>query len=282
MHQPYQNSRSRGRPAVLSWASLPFAAALLLPIACGSEDDEPLQPDLDPAGAPASGSLSDEFDDPSTLARWRQWHQVQGEDPRHELLDLAERNPGMLTIRPRAGGWYGHHQGPLLYTMVSGDFRVETWVSAAKVGDPQAPPDEQFNSAGLMARDPEHGPGHDDWVMMNTGRQLGTLVGSEGKTTVGSQSTLELVDGPFRGRLRICRVGSAFVLVRLLEGETEWRVMNRYDRPDLPTDLQVGLVVNGWNSSGEEPDLGRTPDLEATFDYVRFALPQSEADCVAD
>jgi hypothetical protein len=106
-------------------------------------------------------------------------------------------------------------------------------------------------------------------------------VGSEGKTTVGSQSTLELVDGPFHGRLRICRVGSAIVLARMLDGETVWRVMNRYDRGDMPEDLQVGMIVNGWNSSGPEPDLSRAPDVEATFDYVRFAVPDGEAGCVA-
>lgn len=263
------------------WA---LAASLLLPVllaaGCGQGDDP--MPSLDPAGVPASAELSDELDDPASLSRWRVWHEVQGEDPRHDLLDIAQTNPGMLTVRPKAGGWYGRHQGPLVYTMVRGDFRVETWVSAAKLGRPDAPPDEQFNSAGLIARDPEHGPGHDDWVMVNVGRQRGELVGSEGKTTVGSQSTLELVEGPHRGRLRICRVGGVIVLARMLEGETAWRVLNRYERGDLPEDLQVGMVATAWNGAEEEPDLSRTPDVEGTFDYVRFMVPGGEADCVGE
>ena len=118
--------------------------------------------------------------------------------------------------------------------------------------------------------------------MVNTGRQLGTLVGSEGKTTVGSQSTLELVEGPFRGRLRICRLGGVIVLARMLEGETAWRVLNRYDRGDLPESLQVGMVATGWNTGEPEPELSRVPDLEARFDYVRFAVPGGEADCVGE
>ncbi len=256
----------------------PWISCLLL-TACGSSDP---QPSLDPEGTPASNGLSDELDDPATLSRWRQWDQVQGEDPSYEHLDLAQSNPGRLTLRPKAGGWYGSYQGPFIYKMVRGDFRVETWVSAAKLGNPEAPPDEQFNSAGLMVRDPETGPGFDDWVMVNTGRQLGTLVGSEGKTTVGSQSTLELVEGSFRGRLRICRTGPTVVLARMLEGETQWRVLNRYDRPDLPADVQVGMVATGWNTSEQQPDLGRTPDLEATFDYVRFSGAAGESDCVAE
>jgi hypothetical protein len=255
---------------------LPWALLLLLS-ACPGDDPEP---SLDPEGIPASTDLSDEFDDPATLSRWRQWDEVEGET-RTEHLDLAETHPGMLTLRPRAGGWYGSHSGPLIYKMVSGDFRVETWVSAHQLGDPEAPPNEQFNSAGLLARDPEHGPGHDDWVMVNTGRQLGALVGSEGKTTVGSQSTLELVEGPFRGRLRMCRVGGVIVLARMLEGETAWRMLNRYERGDLPQSVQVGMVATGWNTGEPEPDLSRTPDLEATFDYVRFAVPSGETDCTA-
>ena len=77
-------------------------------------------------------------------------------------------------------------------------------------------------------------------------------------------------------------MGGVIVLARMLEGETAWRVLNRYDRGDLPEDLQVGMVATGWGSSGERPDLGRTPDIEATFDYGRFALPSSEADCVGE
>jgi len=251
----------------------------VLALGCG-QGDEP-EPSLESPGAPASSDLSDELNDSSTLSRWRLLHQVQGDDPRHDLLDLAQANPGHLTLRPKAGGWYGSYEGPFLYKMVRGDFRVETWVSAAKPGNPDAPPDEQFNSAGLLVRDPEHGPGHDDWVMVNVGRQLGELVGSEGKTTVASQSTLELIDGAHRGRLRICRVGSAVVLARMLEGETAWRQIHRFDRADLPADVQVGMVATAWNTAEQEPELGRAPDVEARFDYVRFAVPRSEADCVA-
>lgn len=259
----------------LSWALL-----LLLPVlpACAGDD---AQPSLDPAGMPASEELSDELDDPATLSRWRQWDEVDGE-ARTEHLDLAQSNPGMLTLRPKAGGWYGSYSGPLIYKMVSGDFRVETWVSAAKLGNPEAPPDEQFNSAGLIARDPEHGPGHDDWVMVNTGRQLGELVGSEGKTTVGSQSVLELVEGAWRGRLRICRVGAVMIVARMLEGETAWRVLGRYERGDLPEDLQVGMVATAWNTSAEEPELSRAGDVEARFDYVRFSVPEGEAGCLGE
>lgn len=264
-----------------------LACVLCLLPACGSEgsdgsdgsDDAPGS-NVDPPGEPVSDALSDEFDDASTRSRWRLWQDVSGEDPRHELLDIDQTHPGMLTIRPRAGGWYAEHEGPLLYKLVDGDFLVETWVAASKVGDPDAPPDQPYNSAGLLVRDPNHAPGRDNWVMYNVGRQDGR-VASEGKTTVDSQSVLELVEGARQGRLRICRLGSQLVLARQLDGEAAFTVTQRYDRGDLPGTLQVGTIVNGWNSLGPEPNLDVAPDLEATFDYVRFSRPTTEADCTA-
>lgn len=250
---------------------------------CGADSPSgEAQPSLDPAGVPATDAgLSDEFDDPATLPRWRRWHEVVGVDARHELLDIDQTNPGMLTLRPRAGGWFGGFEGPLLYKMLRGDFLVETSVQAAKVGDPGAPPDEAFNSAGLMVRDPAHGEGQANWIMYNVGRQQDDRVATEGKTTVDSQSTLELVDGANGGRLRICRLGSSFILARQLEGESQFTVTQRYDRSDLPGDVQVGMIANGWNSSEPQPDLSRTPDLEGTFDYVRFSVPSGEDACTA-
>jgi len=248
-----------------------------------SEADSAPDPDPDPeTGQPASSALSDEFDDPSTLANWRQWHQVAEVEPRHDLLDIDLTNPGMLTVRPRTSGWFGDYEGPLLYKMIEGDFVIEAWVAASKIGDPSAPPDEQFNSVGLLARDPVTGEGQANWIMASLGRQEGVRVASEGKTTVDSQSVLELIDGPRRGRLRICRVGSRFVIARRLEGEGAFMETQSYDRPDLPDTLQVGMVATGWNSSVPQPDFSRTPDIEGTIDYVHFSAPASEADCTAE
>ncbi len=261
----------------------------LLPLACSSGGDSsaasgvegPVAVD-EPAGAAGSDpGLSDEFNDASTMSQWRRWDQVAGREALHDVLDISTTNDGMLTLQPRTSGWYDHFEGPLLYKMVQGDFLAETFVAATSRTTPGAIPSEQFNSAGMLVRDPTHGRGHDNWVMVNTGRQRGDLIASEGKTTVDSRSDLQLFDGANRGRLRLCRVGTAVVVARQLEGETEFTVTNRFDRPDLPAQVQVGLVANGWNTSDPEPDLSRTPDLEATFDYIRFSVPASETDCIA-
>ncbi|MEM6991441.1 MAG: hypothetical protein AAF721_13115 [Myxococcota bacterium] len=270
----------------LAWSLLLVAAGCGDPDSASSESgsesggDGPAEV-MEPAGMPADAALSDEFDDAATLSQWRIWHEVKGVAATHSLLDINGENAGQLTLRPNAGGWFDDFEAPLVYKMVRGDFMVETQVTAAKVGSAAAPPDQPFNSAGLMARDPESGPGRANWVMFNTGRQRGEQIASEGKTTVDSASVLELIDGPHLGLLRMCRVGAAIVLARQLEGEAAFTVVHRFDRGDLPEDLQVGLVAGGWNSNAEAPDTSVEPDIEARFDYIRFSTIDDEAACTA-
>ncbi|MEM7160587.1 MAG: hypothetical protein AAF799_47560 [Myxococcota bacterium] len=241
----------------------------------GGGGDQGLDPDeVDPA-------FSDEFDDVATLAQWTRGHEDEGRDAQYSTMDVNESTDGALTIVPTRDGWFGDFDGPLLFKLVSGDFIVETDVQAGNTGDPEAAPTHLFNSAGLLVRDPEHQPGLENWIMHNLGYQA-EFVGSEGKTTVDSQSMLTLVEGPNRGRLRMCRIGERFILTRRLAGESSFTQTHEFSRPDLPDTLQVGLVANGWNSDGLEPDPSITPDLRASFGYIRLWPGATEADCLAD
>lgn len=235
---------------------------------------------LDPADV--DPDFSDEFDDASTLSGWMRAHQVEGRDAQYSTMDIDESTAGALTIVPTRDGWFGDFDGPLLFKMVSGDFVVETLVTAGNTADPDSPPTQFFNSAGLLVRDPSHSAGQENWIMHNVGFQS-EFVGSEGKTTANSESMLTLVPGARRGRIRMCRFGDRFVLVRRLDDDQGgFMQTHEFARPELPDDLQVGLVANGWNSEGLEPDPSITPDLRASFDYIRLWRPQSEADCMAD
>ncbi|MEX1365751.1 MAG: hypothetical protein AB1Z98_21670 [Nannocystaceae bacterium] len=226
--------------------------------------------------------FSDEFDDASRLSQWNRAHEQEGYAALHSVLDVDQSTPGELTLVPLPGvGWFGDFQGPLLYKNVAGDFVVETFVTAGNAGDPLQPPTQLFNSAGLLVRDPDHGPGTEDWLMHNAGYQA-TFVGTEGKTTVGSSSVLTLVPGSHRLRLRVCRFGSRIVLARQDEPGAAFVATHDYDRPDLPDELQVGLIVNGWGANEDQPNPASTPDLRASFDYIRLWHTSSEADCLGD
>lgn len=232
----------------------------------GDGDGDPLAP------------LSDEFDELSRLSQWSRRHEVEGEPAQFSQLDQVG---GRLEFQPTTSGWYGDFDGPFFYKMVSGDFVVETWVEADDRDGVGGPPEELFNSAGLLARDPAHAPGVENWIMHNVGLQNGE-VATEGKTTVDSISVLTLVPGANRGVLRICRQGEELTLARRLEGETEFTETHVFPRADFPEELQVGMIVNGWNSGGTTPDTTRTPDLLARFDYVRFWTPSGLGACSAE
>ncbi len=214
-----------------------------------------------PAKLPTDSTLSDEFDDATSLSDWSQLGQA-------DTVDIDTQTAGTLTVVPQAGGWYGNFTGLLLWKSVTGDFVVETSVhAAARSGN--GVPSEPYNSAGLLIRDPASRSGAENWVMHNVGFQDGRI-GTEGKTTTNSGSILVIEPASVTsGVLRICRNNNSIELARKLEGESAFKVTHSYTRGDFPKTLQVGLVVNGWNSQGGQPDTSRMPDLRATFDYVR-------------
>ena len=89
--------------------------------------------------------------------------------------------------------------------------------------------------------------------------------------------------------LQTARIGSSVIVLFQFPGE-QWQVHRRYDRPDMPDTLQAGLVTytdfekvsafdpfyhngNVLTPEGFDPNPGQpfSPDLNAGFDYARFA-----------
>ena len=214
-------------------------------------------------------ALSDEFDDAASLASWSILNVVEGTASLYTRLDIAS---GRATIVPIQSGWFGDGKGPFVYKHVTGNFVMQAHVTARNTSNAQNPPSRQYNSAGLLVRDPASVSGSENWLMYNVGFQE-TFVGTEGKTTVDSTSQLFLTPGAKSGRLVICRLGSAFSMWRRLDGENTWQETDHFDRPDLPARLQVGIIANGY----EGP-----PDITAEFEYIRFEVPNSVNDCTTD
>lgn len=211
--------------------------------------------------------LSDEFSQMSTLPNWRLLDKVEGTPRPYSRLDISRSRAGFLTIVPVTSSWYMNDTGTLLFKTVSGNFIVTTSVITRSASNPSSPPRHPFNSAGLIARDPNSTSGNQNWVVCNVGMQQ-SATGSEVKTTRNSSSELHLENGPHDGQVRIARMGSTFTLLRRLKGESQWRVLSTMSRPDLPDTLQVGVMCNGYQSA----------DLIAHYDYVHFATPHSETD----
>ena len=225
---------------------------------------------------PQETSDFDDAFDSNSLSQWSLRHQVEGGSAQYTLLDVNTTTPGALTIVPtRTPGWYADGDAPLIFKMVQGNFSVETYVSTQSVTDPTQPPGSNFNSAGLMARDPAGSSAPESHLMVNVGRQNNTVaqgIGSEFKTTRNGLSRLELQDGGRQGRLILCRVANTFYAFRKLEQDDDWVQIGNQARPDMPDSLQVGMVANGYTG----------PDLQATFDYIRLTVPTQASECTPD
>ncbi|MBM3845003.1 MAG: hypothetical protein FJ405_01785 [Verrucomicrobia bacterium] len=141
-------------------------------------------------------------------------------------------------------------------------------------------------------------PGGQNYVFLSLGgaNTPGTYQ-HEVKTTLNSVSTLEISAGTPRAQIQVARIGRHLILLRRPEGGN-WTVHRRYSRPDFPVTLQAGLTVytdwancervgfvaqnltvltNGARLPNGSLFTGASPDLEAAFDYVRYARPRIPA-----
>ena len=224
-------------------------------------------------GSSATGGIrnevSDEFEglrlDPS-------WSIVNGNNFSYSV------SGGSLQITPTTNTlwWMGDASGALVYKLVTGNFKLTTAVRARRASDasqPVGPTDFQFG--GIMARAP--GSASQNYVFGVVGDRGETLQ-VETKSTTNDASQVQAEDWPSGdAQLRLCRVGAMFHVLSRSIGGGAWAVASPfgppYERPDLPATLQVGPIAYAWTDS---------PDLRASFEYVRYAPVASEADCTVD
>ncbi len=252
--------------------------------------------DSAPPSASAGGdlrSLSDEFSDGAASSRWKRLCKEErwGYDP----LEHFGVREGWLAMKPYSSSWYMENHAELTYREVEGDFIATTSLVVRNTAGDGAPASE-YSLGGLMARAPRkitpaaREPGGENYVFVALG--MACTPGQmdwEYKTTRDSKSEVgQIPAGTYRGEVRLVRIGSAFLMLVRPEGG-RWKMFKRFDRPDLPVRLQVGLVAyTDWQAcrdAGEERhnrgELSRkgvgSPDLVARFDYVRFRRPNLPA-----
>ncbi|MBK1875435.1 hypothetical protein [Pelagicoccus mobilis] len=235
--------------------------------------------------------LSDEFEDAASLSEWSRIYQTEGWGAdQMESVDIGQSREGHLTVVPRTSSWYRDFRGILMYKLVEGDFVVTMSVEPRnRAGD--AAPAASYSLAGIMARAPresvtepaEWTRGGENYVFLS----LGTAndPGSyqfEVKTTRQSVSSLGIDEGAASALIQVARVGDVFLVLRQLEGG-EWEVHRRYERPDMPDTLQVGITAyTDWESISNMDAFdhnrtvveGGSPDLSAAVDYFRFRRPR--------
>ncbi len=256
-------------------------------------------------GADDLTPLSDEFRSPSSRTNWQRIYQTEGwGNDALATFDLGQQRPGRLLMVPHTSSWYAEWRGELTYKTVTGDFVITTDVEVSRRGGGGAP-NSLYSLAGLMVRAPrtmtspaQWTPGGQNYVFLSLGaaNTPGTYQ-HEVKTTVNSVSVLDVTPGTPRAQIQVARIGRHLILLRRPPGGS-WVVHRRYSRPDFPATLQAGLTVyTDWpgcervsfadqnvtvlTNGARLPDgtsfSGANPDLEAAFDYVRYARPNVPA-----
>jgi len=230
-------------------------------------------------------ALSDEFDDPATLCAWTWRHEQEADDVQFSMFDVNATVAGQAAMIPTTSGWYSDWRGPLMFKQVDGDFIFETSVTASSLAAPGTAPALGFTSVGIMVRNPDRAPGEENWIMLDLGTQdrdgEALVIGYEAKNTTNSQSNLWTENGDVSGRLRICRLGVTFILAVQYDGDPQYVEVNRFERGDMPSLLQAGLIINAWNGTSGMPNFNLETDLLATWDYARFLPIADESECLS-
>lgn len=261
-------------------------------------------------------ALSDEFDSSSTMSEWSRVHATEqwgagAEQLEHYSIDSAASPgaPGRMVMMPHTCTWYRDYRGPMSFKLVAGDFVITTRLRVSG-RDGASIPASLFSLAGLLARAPRAitpgtwTPGGEDYIFLSLGYGFGPAQWQyEVKTTDESDSILTLTPAPANeAALQLARLGSFIIALRQDAGGA-WQVHRRFNRTDLPAELQVGMfsytdwskvelfgpfIHNGAVLRDPLPDgvvdpnpfIPFTPDLIASFDYARFARPAIPAELI--
>ncbi|MFT7643326.1 MAG: hypothetical protein ACI9G1_005091 [Pirellulaceae bacterium] len=264
--------------------------------------------------------LCDEFDDPATIDSWNRINETEGWNADHlQQWDINQTQPGRMHMAPHTTSWYQDWRGPMAYREVTGDFVYTTELHISDrddIGDSDdddVPGDSQYSLAGLMIRTPraitdpatDWQPGSrsdvgnqgENYVFLSMGYADGNSGNDfqlEVKTTRNSESNLEITNVPSadHAELRVARIGnSVFVMHRL--PFADWVIHRRYDRPDMPETLQLGLVTyTDWGKASDyepffmnsnvitqgvfdpTPSEPINPDIQVGYEYVRVGRPE--------
>jgi len=245
-----------------------------------------------PARSDELAALSDEFNG-AELTGWTRFHEAFGWPDKIKALDVGRTTSGALHLEPYHSAWVRDLNAPFLFREVSGDFDVRARVRVRGHGGDI--PGGTWSLGGLMARTPNGlsatrwAPRAENWTFITTG--VGHVAGeqmTETKGTFNSYSSLKL--RPFEAgwvELRLVRVGMVMVALARPDGETRWRVRDRFYRMENNPTMQVGLIAYTTSDAvppgPENPEVinrevNRTApvDMILEADWIRFSRPRPQ------
>jgi hypothetical protein len=170
--------------------------------------------------------------------------------------------------------WFNDAMGVLVFKPVTGNFKATATVHTSSASARGTPPAPAIRLGGLMARDPASDSTRlQSYVHIVAGNGPSGVLAVEHKTTQNSNSVYEAPEWRSAdAQLRICRVGSTFKLYKRPLRSKRWQLAATYERPDLPSTLQVGADVYSPNSP---------PDLIVRWDEITFQRVTNAKRCAS-
>jgi hypothetical protein len=109
-----------------------------------------------PAPADDLAALSDEFDDPSTLADWQRNHITEGWTGADKLQtwNIDTSRTDHMRLMPYTSTWFQNYTGALVYKEITGDFILTLDVEANRRNGQTGRPTRDYSLGGIMIRTP--------------------------------------------------------------------------------------------------------------------------------
>jgi regulation of enolase protein 1 (concanavalin A-like superfamily) len=202
--------------------------------------------------------MNDDFNSDSLNADWKIFNA--------DMIDM-KLSGSQLVLTPKIESvWWMKDNGPLIYKMAEGDFSFSTKVKTRKASDTTNYPDKEWQFGGIMLRDSasENTERGENYVFIVVGYR-GSKLQVEVKSTQKNKSDVIGINWQTGdAEVRISRKGNLFYMMARKDPSEEWQVMETYNRPDLPKQLQAGIIVYSYS-------YGRGVfDLTARFDEIKF------------
>jgi hypothetical protein len=162
--------------------------------------------------------------------------------------------------------WEDAETGGMLYKMIERNFDIELKLSISKRTDKSQTPDNGFQQAGIIIRNPETGIENNLVFSMGTGGNEKPKYFLKSTTQGNTRTMVEKAD-QFSGWLKIERRGKHISAFRKSNAGSSWVKVNEYDQDWLKGNLQAGFSVMA-RFAGDGPK--QHPDIRAAFSEIHF------------
>lgn len=238
-----------------------------------------------------------------------------------ETWDIDTSRAGHMRLMPVPSTWFNNNSGALVFKEVTGDFVATVRVDVQRRNGLPGRPQSDYTWAGLLVRAPraltaaapvpDPGPETvlpwppdgsyttewnfqpENYIYLASGFGTNatsndtTLWHYESKQTTNSNSNFYggvtgVPTNESVSTLQIVRVGQTCALIRR-HGAGDWIVQERYNTPNLPATVQVGVTAytNYFHIASQDAfhhnrtaATGGNPDVVADFDYLHLQRPQ--------